>query len=162
LAIIIPTLLINTNIANAFVWTGYGVKVWATNIFGWRIAEFGVTLNITLDVPSYTIVYARPGQPFTYNGQLFKDGIISCAWYISCSTQVTYFVYTSNYAARHRSFTAQSLFNSGSGDMQIEYLRLNSTHVYVYMGYQINSQTVNWGAIFKVIDLIMRLLGLTP
>ncbi len=46
--------------------------------------------------------------------------------------------------------------------MQITYLILNSTHVYVYMGYQINSQTVNWDAIFKIIDLIKTLLGLTP
>jgi hypothetical protein len=163
LAMVVLTLMVNTDIVNAHVWTGYGVKVWFTNIFGWRLAQFGVTLRITLDnTRGYRIVYAHPGPPFTYNRELFRDGIISCAWLVSCTSEVTYFVYNKSYAARHRNFMAETIINRAWGDMQIDFLILNSTHAYVSMSYQLNGQTVKWEVLKDIVDLILRSIGLSP
>jgi hypothetical protein len=170
LAMVVLTLMVNTDIVNAHVWTGnahvwtgYGVKVWFTNIFGRRLAQFGVTLRITLDnTRGYRIVYAHPGPSFTYERELYSDGIISCAWLVSCTSEVTYFVYNKSYAARHRNFMAETVINRAWGVIQIDFLILNSTHAYVSMSYQLNGKTVKWEVLNSVVNLILRSIGLSP
>jgi hypothetical protein len=159
LAIIIPTLLINTNIANAYYTDIYGYKIYGTNVFGWRVFEFGITLTIVYK-SDLTIWDAVPGAQWTdSNGERFADGVISCIWGASCSTTVKTMIVQSNMVKRELQWKYNApLFISAEGTIRLNIYRYDNSRNLAVYGYTWSGTYFDWSQFFNILQGLIEII----